>query len=197
MTSAPETIAYIAKLMFDRQLTDIAGGNVSCRDGDWIYMTPTGAGQKHHWKLDQKEILRAPICSNELLENPMHSKEAISHLLVYRAFPQVAGIIHAHPFHVMPFCAAGKPIRATIKSAQVYGDEFNFIEEAPMYSREQGEKIVAGLFPYEARLKQFAGVLLLKQHGIFIAAGDLYKAIDCLELMNTNAYCYLSAKLLG
>jgi L-fuculose-phosphate aldolase len=196
VANVPETIVYIAKLMFDRQLTDIAGGNVSCREGEWIYMTPTRAGQKRHWDLRQEEILCAPVGTDELLENPKHSKEAISHLLVYRAYPQVTGIIHAHPFHVMPFCAAGKPIPAVIKSAQVYGDEFGFIEEAPMYSHEQGKKIVAGLRPYKARMKQFAGIVLMYQHGIFIAAGNLYQAIDCLERMNTNAYCNLSLKLI-
>lgn len=197
MKSIVETIAYIGKLMYERQLTDIAGGNISGRDGDRIYMTPTGAGQKRHWNLDPEEILCAPVETDELLQHPQHSKEAISHLLVYRAFPEVHGIIHAHPFYVLPFCAAEKPIPAMIKAAQVYGDEFGFIEDVPMYSREQGEQLVARLQATRPRLERFAGVALLPRHGIFIAAGDLYKAIDCLERMNTNAYCYLAQKMIA
>lgn len=189
-------ITYVGKLMFERSLADIAGGNISAREGDKIYMTPTGAGQKWHWNLNPDDILCAPVHTDDLLRNPIHSKEAISHLTVYRAFPDVHAIIHSHPFHVLPFCAARKPIKALIKSAQKYGDEFGFIEDVPMYSREQGEKIVEYLRPYEETMKQFAGIVLLPEHGIFIAGADLYKAIDCLERMNVNAYCNLAQRLI-
>lgn len=196
MISVPELIVYVGKLMFEKNLSDIAGGNISAREAGMIYMTPTGAGQKWHWNLRPQDILCAPVHSDELLQNPGHSKEAISHLIVYRAFPEVHAIIHAHPFHVLPFCAARKPIKAVIKSAQVYGSEFGFIEDVPMYSSEQGENIVEYLRPYEETMKKFAGIVLLPQHGIFIAAADLYKAIDCLERMNTNAYCNLAQRLI-
>jgi len=191
-----ETVVYLGKLIFERRLTDIAGGNLSCRVGDQIYMTPTGAGQKRHWQLEPEEILCAPVDNDDLLANPAHSNEAISHLLVYRAFPQVTGIIHAHPFYVMPFCAAEKPIPAVIKSAEVYGREFGFIEDVPMYSREQGEQLVVALQAFAPRMQRFAGVVLLPKHGIFVAGGDLYKAVDCLERMSTNAYCCLAQRLL-
>lgn len=197
MSNAAEKIAYVGKWMFDRRLTDIAGGNVSCRDGDLIYITPTGAGQKWHWDLSPQDILCAPVDSDELLDHPAHSKETVSHLAVYRAFPQVHGIIHAHPFHVLPFCAMEKPIKAVILAAQVYGDEFGFIDEAPLYSFEQGQKIVARLQELAPPLERFAGVVLLPKHGIFIAAGDLYKAVDCLERMDTNAYSYLMMNLMS
>ncbi len=115
MQTIAKQITAIGKLMFARRLTDIAGGNVSCRQDDRIYITPTGAGQKYLWNLSESHILCAPIFSDDLLEDPRHSKKSISHLLVYRAYPQAKAIIHAHPFHVMPFCAAEKPLVASFK----------------------------------------------------------------------------------
>ncbi len=94
----------------------------------------------------------------------------------------------------MPFCAAEKPLPAVIKSAQVYGDRFELIDDKPMYSREQGEEIVAKLRESEIRIANFAAALLMPKHGVFIAAGTLYKALDCLERMATNAYCVISQK---
>lgn len=197
MYSPAELIAYIGKLMFDKGLSDIAGGNISCREGDQIYITPTGAGQKWHWNLQPEDILCAPIHTDELLDHPAHSKESISHLAVYRAFPEVHGVIHAHPFHVLPFCAAEKPIPAVILAARVYGDEeFGFIDDAPLYSSEQAAKIVSWFRNRQPPFKRFAGVVLLPRHGIFIAAGSLHQAIDCLERMNTNAYCCLAQHVL-
>ena len=197
MTNIPEKITHVGRLMFERRLADIAGGNISQRDGDRIYITPTGAGQKFLWDLDPEQILTAPLDTDELLQHPQHSKESISHLLVYRAFPQVQAIIHSHPFHVMPFCARVKPIPALIKSAQIYADSFDFIGELPMYSREQGEDIVARLEPNAATMGRMAAALLMPQHGIFIAAASLYKALDCLERMDTNAYCALAQAWMG
>jgi L-fuculose-phosphate aldolase len=192
MANVAEEIILVGRMMFERRLADIAGGNISQREGNRIYITPTGAGQKYLWNLSPDQILSAPIDSDELLQNPQHSKESISHLLVYRAFPKVEAIIHSHPFHVMPFCARGKPVPALIKSAQIYADSFDFIAENPMYSREQAEDIVARLRANTEIMGRMAAALLMPQHGIFIAGASLYKALDCLERMDTNAYCALA-----
>ncbi len=192
MADIPEEITRVGRMMFERRLADIAGGNISQRGGDRIYITPTGAGQKYLWDLNPNQILSAPVDTDELLHHPQHSKESISHLLVYRAFPQVQAIIHSHPFHVMPFCASLKPVPALIKSTQIYADSFDFIADLPMYSREQGEDIVTRLRPKTEIMGKMAAALLMPQHGIFIAAASLYKALDCLERMDTNAYCALA-----
>lgn len=197
VTSIEEQIVYVGRLLFERRLMDISGGNISCRSGIYVYMTPTGAGHQYHWNIPPEEILCARIDSNELLEHPQRSREAISHLLVYRAYPAVRAIIHAHPFHVLPFCAAERPIPAVIKSAQVFGMEFGFIEEKPEYSYEQGEEIVARLRPLAALLEQQAAALLMPKHGVFIAAASLAYAVDCLECLDLNAFCVLAQKWLS
>ena len=196
MPHPAEEIVAVGKLMFQRRLTDIAGGNISLRLDDRIYITPTGAGQKYLWNLQPDQILQAPIATDELLEDPNHSKESISHLLVYRAFPVVKAIIHAHPFHVMPFCAAEIPLRAVINAAKVYGKQFDMINEMPAYSPQQGEEIVAWLRQREDRIEKFAAGVLIPRHGVFIAAHTMLKALDCLERMDTNAFCVLSQKSL-
>lgn len=196
LPSIEEQIVYVGRLMFERRLTDISGGNISCRSGEYIYMTPTGAGHQYHWKIPPQEILCARIDNDELLKYPNHSRESLSHLLVYRAYPAVRAIIHAHPFHVLPFCAAERPIPAVIKSAQVFGAQFEFIADKPEYSYEQGEEIVARLRPLAALLGQQAAALLMPKHGVFIAAANLANAIDCLESVDANAYCVLAQKWL-
>ncbi len=191
-----EQVAEVGKMMFARRLTDIAGGNISCRSGDDIYITPTGAGQKHLWDLRPNQILKAPLNSDILLESPMHSNESISHLLVYRKFPMVQAIIHAHPFHLMPFCAIEKPMPALYKATQVYAESFEFIAEKPMYSQEQAEEIVEKLKGKEEKMGTFAAALLMPKHGVFIAAPALYKALDCLERLDTNAHACFAINLL-
>ena len=47
----------IAQLMFTRFLTNSAGGNVSCRVDERIYVTPRYLGSKYHWKLKEAMVL--------------------------------------------------------------------------------------------------------------------------------------------
>lgn len=42
--------------MFQRHLTDLAGGNISVRIGDTLYMTPRYAGARFHWDLVPEQI---------------------------------------------------------------------------------------------------------------------------------------------
>ena len=192
MTNLSSQISAVARLAFSRRLLDIAGGNLSCRAGENILITCTGAGQNYLWDLSPDEFLSAPIADDSLLDDPRCSKESISHLLVYRAFPQAQAIIHAHPFHVMAFCAAGVPMPAVIKSTQIYAAQFEQIAELPMYSRVQGEEIVDRLAPHAARIETSAAAVLMPQHGVFIAAASIYKALDCLERLDVNAHAALA-----
>ena len=191
----PDEIVYIAKWMFDRKLTDIAGGNISGREGNTIYITPTGAGQKKHWQITTKDLLHGQVDSDDLLSNPRLSKEGISHVLIYRHFPCVNGVIHAHPYNILPFCAARKAPKMLIKATQIYG-EIEFIEDVPLYSRQQGELLVEKFEKKRNILCERAAAVLLPEHGIFVAGTDLYTAIDCLERMDTNAWINLAQKLL-
>ena len=192
----PSKIAAIGKQVYDRRLTDIAGGNISVRDGDYIYITPTGAGQKFLWELDPSQILCAPVATDELIKLPDCSKESISHLMVYRAFPEVSAIIHSHPFNLMAFCAVGKaPVPQTL-AAEVYG-EMGVIGDAPLYSAEQGELIISALAPKQALMANRAAAVLMPKHGIFVAGKNLNTTLDCLERMDNSAYCNLMTRLLG
>lgn len=196
MLTLPEQIVQVGKLAFERRLSDIAGGNISARGGEDIYITPTAAGQKFLWELTPSQILCAPIATDALMQQPQHSKESISHLMVYRAFPEVGAVIHAHPFHVMVFCAALKPIPPLTLSASLFG-EIGFLPDAPLYSAEQGERLLEYFAaPEQRRYLQRAAAVLLPRHGIFIAARDLYTALDTLERIDSSAYINLAVRAL-
>jgi L-fuculose-phosphate aldolase len=195
MESLAKQITQIGKFMFERRLTDIAGGNISARKEEKIFITPTGAGQQWRWNLSEDDILCADLHTNELMDNPRHSKESISHLMVYRAYPEVNAIIHAHPFHTLPFLASLTPIRPQTLPAELYG-EIGFIDDAPLYSEEQARLIVKELSNKQELMNRLAAAILMPKHGIFIAGKNLNTVIDCLERIDNSAWCNLSVKLL-
>lgn len=191
----PEQVAYISRLLFERHLTDIAGGNVSTREGNTIYISPRYAGNKWHWQLDPNDVSSGPIDSDDLINSPSFSREGLSHLAVYRAFPEVNGIVHAHAPNVLPFCSLEMPIEPVIRATQKFG-VLEYHDPAPEYSQEQADSIVEKLTGKEDLMSKAAAAVLMPQHGIFVAGKDIWTAVDTVERINTNAWCIIARKIL-
>lgn len=195
METVAEQIAYVGRRMFERRLADMAGGNVSARDGKSIYISPRYSGSRHHWQLSPDDIISGPIETDELLDNPSFSREGKAHLAVYRNFPNVTGIIHAHPFHILPFCVAGRAIEPVLEATQKFG-VVEVIKGAPAHGEELAANIVEGLQGKEASIQKQATAVLMPKHGILVAGKDLMAAIDALERIDWNAWCIMAQGLI-
>ncbi len=193
--SLPEQLAYVGRLMFERRLADMAGGNISAREGSRIYISPRYSGSRQHWQLNPEDIIEGDIETDAILENPRFSREGKAHLAIYRNFPDVLGIVHAHPFHILPFCAASRAIEPVLEATQKFG-VVDVVKAAPAHSSELAANIVAGLRGKEANIRKQAAAVLLPAHGIIVAGKDLLAAIDALERIDWNAWCILARRLM-
>ena len=101
-------LVRIAKLTFDRRLTDAAGGNLSMRHDDRALVTPRYAGSRYQWDLAVEQICEVDFEGNLLAGAGETSREISVHLAAYRHFPEIGAVIHAHPFHVQGFVYAGR-----------------------------------------------------------------------------------------
>jgi L-fuculose-phosphate aldolase len=191
MTTIPEQIIYIARYMFEQRLTDLAGGNISVRDGAQIHISARFSGSKKHWRLTDEDIISGDISTDALLEHPRFSREGRAHLAIYRNFPDVGAVIHAHPFHILPFCAAGRSMEPMLEQTAKFGVT-PVVPFAPAHSAELAENIVAGLRGREEIIRKQAAAVLADRHGIFVAGKDLLAAVDALERLDWNAWCILS-----
>jgi L-fuculose-phosphate aldolase len=195
MQTIPEQIAYVGRRMFERRLTDMAGGNVSARHGETIYISPRFSGSRRHWQLHPEDIIYGSLADDELRNHPQFSREGKSHLAIYRRFPDVGAVIHAHPFHILPFCVAGRDIEPVLEATQKFGVT-KIIKGAPAHSEMLAQHILEGLQGMEANIRKQAAAVLLPKHGIFVAGKDLLAAIDALERIDWNAWCILAQGLL-
>jgi L-fuculose-phosphate aldolase len=196
MSTIAEQIVYAGKKMFDRRLTDFSGGNISARQEDQIWITPRFAGSKQHWNLATSDILHGPIHDDTIHGNPRFSREGKAHLAIYRTFPEAQAVIHAHPFYVLPFCVAEKPIHPPLESAAKF-ETIKVIPYAPAHSDELAQNIIIGLQGQNHIIKRQAAGLILPRHGIIMAGRDLYATLDAVERINWNAWCILAQGLLA
>ena len=195
MDSFREKVSYIGRMMFQLRLTDLAGGNVSGREGDHIFISPKYSGSRMHWQITAEDIISGPVDTDEIMDNPSFSREGQAHLGIYRNFPDVNGVIHAHPFNVLPFSVALKPIEPVLEVTDKFG-VIDLVEEAPAHSSELAESIVAGLRGKEDRIRKQAAAVLLPRHGLIVAGKDIYAALDALQRIDTAAWCMMAQRLI-
>lgn len=194
-SDAREHLAYIARLVFARRLTDASGGNISLREGDRIWMSPAHAGSEQQWQIEAKDVVGLDLAGN-LCEGPdRRTREWQIHLGIYNAFERAGGIIHAQAGYLMAFVAAGKPIPPVLEHTQKFG-VIGLTPPAKAHSAELARLVVEALRPLKEALAQHAIATLIPQHGIFVVGRGLDDAFDILERIETNAQALLLGTLL-
>ncbi len=188
-------IMYVGHRLFERKLLDMCGGNISARQDDRIFITARYSGGQRHWQNQAEDILEADINSDALLSHPHCSRESNAHLLIYRHMPDVGAVIHAHPFHVLPFCAAARPIDPILEQTQKFG-QIQVVQQAPAHSLALAKNVVETLQGQEEAIRKQAAAVILPQHGIIVAGKDLLAAADTVERIDWNAWCILAQKLM-
>ncbi len=196
MKSIPEQLCEAGRIMFEKQLTDMAGGNISARVDDKVYMSPRYSGSRFHWQLTPDDLVSGRWEDDEIAQDPRFSREGWSHLAIYRAFPDALAVVHAHPFYVMPFASLARPMEPVLEATQKFG-VVEVTKAAPAHSKELAEHIVEALTGKEDRMRKQAAAVLIPSHGVILAGKDFLLVLDALERINTNAYCILARKMLG
>jgi L-fuculose-phosphate aldolase len=188
-------IVDLGKRLYERFLTDSAGGNISARLGNLVCITPRFAGSNFHWDLRPEQVLVTDLQGNKIEGEGDLSREAKVHLKLYNDFPDGMAVVHCHARHVMVFVMAGLPIPPVLECSVKIG-EVNVVQYAPAHSARLSEFVAAGFLGKEDCIQKFASGVIAPYHGLFVLGKDLDTAFDAAERINTNAYCIMMSKLL-
>lgn len=192
--STRERICEIGRLLYDRKLTDAAGGNISVRVGSRICITPRYAGSNFQWRLNPDQVLVADLAGNQLEGNGELSREAKVHFRLYNEFPDGNAVIHCHAENVLVFCAAGLPMIPVLESTLKFG-EIGFSVFAPAHSKELADSIASELHKKENALKIQAAAVMAPWHGLFVLGKSLDAAYDAAERLDGNARILMASAL--
>ncbi len=194
--SERQALCDVVASMFDRWLTNAAGGNVTVKINEehWI-MSPTLMAQEKFCKLTPDNILVVDKDMNIIEGDGGITRETNMHMAIYDTDPRVRAIIHAHPKEQMPFATMGIEI-PLITEAVKKMVSFPCLRYAPATTVELANVVkehVQGLLAQGRSLPYGAS---LREHGVIIADTSLKKCYDMLERMETNAYTYVQCKVL-
>ncbi|MCD6426786.1 MAG: class II aldolase/adducin family protein [Caldisericaceae bacterium] len=102
-----EEIANMGKRLYERRLNGGYGGNISVKDDEVIYITPSGLPKDI---LQYSDIIVMDFKGNVLEGTGKPSSEMLFHILIYKTREDVNAIIHSHPPLATGFAIAGKEI---------------------------------------------------------------------------------------
>ncbi len=185
-----KSICEIGKLLYDRELVDSSGGNISVRDGDKVYVSPRRTGHDNQWNMEEDSIIVTDLCKIPIIgEVDAISREAATHYYIFQNFPEIGAVIHAHPIFIMAFGAAHMDLPAVSEGTRaVLGEQpiTNTPEVIPG-SIEQGEEVVK-IFKKRREIDPGAPLICgLPFHGTFTAGGNLNDAFMYTEVANNCA----------
>ena len=189
-------IAETGQMVFERHLTDAAGGNISVRVGDQVCITPRYSGSRRHWHLQPNQVLVSDLAGNKLEGDGDISREAKVHYRLYQEFPDGMAVLHSHPRHVMVFVASGQPIEPVLEATLKFGTIPVVDKFAPAHSEKLADFIAEAMRGKEEAIRKYAVAVMAPWHGLFVVGKDLDAAFDLTERIDTNAYCILMSRLL-
>lgn len=188
-------LARIGKLAFDRKLLDAAGGNITTRFGDRVYMSRSYAGGRHQWDLRPEDVLVLDLDGNVLAGEGEFSREGAVHMACYGAFPEAGCVFHAHSLNIMPWVSREIPIPPMSEQTDKFGP-IGFCKWAATHTPELAVNVVEALRPQADHIPKHPIATLIPRHGIFVVGADLNLTFDALERIDRNAYIALMARLL-
>jgi L-fuculose-phosphate aldolase len=196
ITDLREKMVEIGRAMYERLLTDAAGGNISARIGDRLVMSPRYAGSKWHWQLRPEQYLILDLEGNKLEGDGEVSREYRVHkTLLNEFYPEGTAVVHGHARNVLVFCAAQKPIPPVLYQTDKFG-VIQHVPDAPAHSQDLADNIAAAIRPQAERVRKGAAAVMAPRHGLFVLGKDLESAYDSADRIENNAYCVLMSKLL-
>jgi L-fuculose-phosphate aldolase len=182
-------MAVTARLIWERRLTNAAGGNFAVRvDENRVLISPSMMSEERHCMIEPEDFLLIDYDENILEGGGKLSRESRMHILILQNFKEIGCVIHAHPFYCMPFVAKAKPIPGMTEATMGRGD-VGCIKWTKAYT----EELAINVYNYfeerrELAVKKPIGVIM-PLHGVVVSGGDIYKAYSMLERIECDAYC--------
>jgi L-fuculose-phosphate aldolase len=173
---ARQELVRICKLLYDRQLTVSAGGNMSVKISDSeILITPSG---RNKGMLEPEDLVLINS-KGKALSDGKPSIEHKFHLALYNMNYETNAVIHCHPLHCVTLAVKGENIKSNITPEGVI-----LLGNVPMipYYTPGSKKLV------EAVAEQgHCKAILMARHGAITQGRNLEEAYNRMEELEFQA----------
>jgi L-ribulose-5-phosphate 4-epimerase len=165
------------------------GGNISARDPEsgLVIIKPSGI----RYEDLRPEYMVVLDLEGRIVEGDLKpSSDTFSHVYIYRARPDVGGIVHTHSRYATAFAALGKPIPCVLTAmADEFGGPIPCAGFARIGDEAIGRLVVEGIGQSPA--------ILLKNHGVFTVGKNATAAVKAAVMTEDVAATVWMAYQMG
>jgi L-fuculose-phosphate aldolase len=188
--NAAEAVLAAAKDMLQRNLVEGTAGNISARQADGTIVATPSSVNYDVMQLDDLVVVDLDGTVVSAKEGRSPTSELHLHLACYRAYDDIASVIHSHPVWATMFAVSHQPIPACIDEFTMYiGGDVRCAEYGASGSTDVGDNAVKAL---EGR-----GAALLANHGIVAVGPSPKRALHIVALVERTAQIAWGARALG
>jgi len=174
--TARSKLAEVCRLLYDRNLTVSAGGNMSLRLNEKEFLiTPSG---RNKGMLRPDEMVLMSI-SGKALSDGKPSMEKKFHIALFKANPDTASVIHCHPLYCTALTVRGEKIKSALTPEGII-----LLGEVPMIGYfTPGSKKLSDAIAEHASYK----AMLMERHGAITQGRTLEEAFNRMEELEFQA----------
>ncbi len=183
-----QQICEIGDRIYKRGFAAANDGNITYRIGEnEVLCTPT-----LHCKgfLKPDDICTVDMQGNQIAGRKKRSSEALLHLEIMKARPDVKSVVHCHPPHATAFAVAREAIpQCVLPEVEV------FLGDVPItqYETPGTQKFAETILPFVAK----ANVIILANHGTVSFGENVERAYWWTEVLDAYCRILMLAKNLG
>jgi ribulose-5-phosphate 4-epimerase/fuculose-1-phosphate aldolase len=135
--------------------------------------------------LDPDEVMEIDFSCRRIKGKQHISGETFIHTEIYKARPEVCGVVHAHPPHVVILSATDRKLETFNPSSISFRGGVPVLGSQLIYKAEDGIEIAQALGKGKA--------VILKNHGAVTIGRSVAEAVVTMFLLDRAAYAHLVA----
>ncbi|MEA2066299.1 MAG: class II aldolase/adducin family protein [Thermotogota bacterium] len=187
MMNFKKLVVEACKEMIGEELVKGTWGNVSIRELNKIFITPSGYSYE---KMTERDISVIDFEGNILEGDRNPSSEWKMHVAIYKAREDVDVILHTHPIYSSIASVAFKTVPSLIEdSAMICGPEIKVAEYADPGSWELANNVAKAL--------EDNGAAILSNHGLVNVGKRFSEVLTGAKVTEKNVQVYIEALKLG
>ena len=179
---ARKRLVECCHMLYDRNLTVSAGGNMSVRINDReILITPSGVNKG---LVREDDLVKMDMDGN-VLSGGKPSIEHKFHLGIYRENPETNAVVHCHPLYCLATLTRGEDLKSTLTPEGVL-----LLDQVPTcrYATPGSDELVEAVMEYA-----HAPAMLMARHGAITQGRTLEEAYNRMEELEFQAHLQILA----
>ncbi|UOQ49960.1 class II aldolase/adducin family protein [Gracilibacillus caseinilyticus] len=186
MAVSKKALCNYASKLVDAGLVVGAGGNLSVRDGDDMYISPSGFDLK---EIQEDQWVKVSITTGEVEGKLKPSSEVLMHLECFRKRPDIKAVLHAHPSYSVGVASAETDIPSMFPDFPAMVKKVSYLDYMIPTTHILADAV--------ADVITETDVVIMRNHGVLTVGKSLKEAYFFMQLTEEAAKVYAISCMVG